>query len=72
MVAGWIGGAAGQAGEGGGERIVRSAGVADGQRPPPAAVGAAAGAAPGAVAGDDRQAGAGYQAGEVTGLVGDL
>jgi hypothetical protein len=49
------------------------AGVADGQRPPlPAAVGAAAGAAPGAVDGHDRQVGAGDQAGEVTGLVGDL
>jgi len=48
-------------------------GVADGQRPPlPAAVGAAAGAAPGAVDGHDRQAGAGDQAGEITGLVGDL
>jgi hypothetical protein len=47
--------------------------VADGQRPPlPAAVGAAAGAAPGAVDGGDRQAGAGDQAGEITGLAGDL
>jgi hypothetical protein len=43
------------------------------QRPPlPPAVGAAAGAAPGAVDGGDRQAGAGDQAGEITGLVGDL
>src|SRR5712691_1114748 len=67
------GGAAGPAGEGDGERAVSGAGVADGQRPPlPAAVGAAAGAAPGAVDGGDRQAGAGYQAGEIAGLVGDL
>jgi hypothetical protein len=48
-------------------------GVADGQRPPlPGAVGAAADAAPGALDGHDRQADAGYQAGEITGLVGDL
>jgi hypothetical protein len=40
--------------------------------PLPAAVGAAAGAAPGAVDGGDRQAGAGDQAGEITGLAGDL
>src|SRR5882724_1486303 len=67
------GGAASPAGEGDGERAVRGAGVADGQRPPlPGAVGGAAGAAPGAVDGGDRQAGAGDQAGEIAGLVGDL
>jgi hypothetical protein len=40
--------------------------VADGQRP------TLLGAAPGAVDGHDRQAGAGDQAGEIAGLVGDL